>query len=534
MKILIQLWLRTLISQFAAGDIGMGGGAAAEAPPVGGGEAPVGETVEDVPADGEEQPKSDMDILNEEESEADTTIETAEQKAAREKEEADSTIETAEQKAAKAKIAAAAKPVVQQTAEEKEAEAQATLENRPIEAIRAHLAKNPALKAAIEGDKVFMNRIFTDARRSARLGQYTPHFATAELAAQGAADLQVFDGLERPWYSDAPDAPKTLLEKLMDMDTVKDKDGKPVLENGRPKTNGRYVRLMSTYRELGIYPTILTHAERISKMSSEDQLRLLGQEVDYDEFQNFVGIMQRLMGDAPEQKAERQKKSASTGENVDDSKLSSEQKRLLEIGRSADTQQQTNAQKQEQEFNDATKKAIVIGSKGVLGERVKSAAKAFNEGTQAKILDDSYRRIAAMAKADIPYQRQLEKLQQACKRGDITQADLQSRLVIAAKVYVRERQSKVVAEVVKEYGSGAVAQSEEKHVALNQRTNGQKEPRTQGANTKPTARSEIQMVQEATKLYTQLHGRQPRENDILDFDEEYVTDLKRRLKEKGA
>lgn len=532
MKLLLETWFspRFLTLTFAAGDIGMGGGAAAEAPPVGGGEAPAGETVEDVPSDGSDSAKSDLEILNDEEPEPDTTIETKEQKLEREKAAALQN-ETPEQKAAREK---AAKPVVQQTAAEKEAAAQAEAEDRPIKAMRAHLDKNPALKAAVEADKVFMNRIYTDARRSARLGQYTPHFATAELAAQAATDLKVLDALEKPWYSEAPEAPKTMLETLVDMDTVKDKDGKPVLENGQPKTNGRYARLMGTYRELGVYPTILGSAERISKMSSEDQLRLVGQEIDYDEFQNFVGIVQRLMGDAPEQKAEREKKSASTGENVDESNLTSEQKRLLAIGKTADTQQQTDGQKKEQEFTDATKKAIVMGSKGVLGERVKSAAKAFNQGTQDKILDDSYRRIAAIARADVPYQRHLEKLQQAQKLGHITQEELQTRLVNTAKLYVRERMSMVVAEVVNEYGAGAVAQNEEKHAALNQRTHGQREPRTQGANTTPTARSEFDMVQEATKLFAQLHGRQPRENDILDFDEEYVKDLKQRLKEKGG
>jgi hypothetical protein len=512
---------------FATGDVGLGdAGGGGAAPPVV--EAPALTDVPDVPADGEEH-KSDLDILDEPEPVA--VQETPEQKAERER--AAQPQETPEQKAAREKLAA--KPAEQKTAqtdEEKEAAAAAELENRPVKAIRDYLDKKPALKAAVEADKGFLNRIYTDARRSARLAQYQPHFATPELAAQAAKDLTVFDGFEEPWYSEAPEAPKQLLEKLFDADIVRDKDGNPVLENGRAKTHGRYTRLVSTYREQGLYPTLLGNAEEISKLPTEKQLEMMGQEIDIDEFKNFLEIVQRIMGDAQYAPQRRQKSSAQRGENGDESNLSEEQRRLLAIGKTADTQQQTDTQKADETFRTETGKAIVDGSKAVLLERVKVAAKAFNEGTQGKILDDAYKRISAMAKADTSYKRHMRALQAACDRGEFPREALRAKLVNAAKVYVRERMSEVVRDVVGEYGKGAIQQSADKHATINQQVTGSKEPLTQGANTRPAARNEIQMVQEATKLYADVYGRQPREQDILDFDEDYIVNLRRLKKEK--
>lgn len=509
---------------FATGDVGMGDGGGAAPPVV---EAPVIADVPDVSADGEVY-ETDLDILNQEEPPV--VVETPEQKAERER--AAAPPETAEQKAAREKAAVkppvAAKP--EPTAEEKEALASAELENKPVTAIRAWLDKNPALKAAVEADKPFMNRIFTDARRSARLAQFTPHFATPELAAEGAKDLAVFDGFETPWYSDDPEAPKQLLEKMYDADIVRDKAGNPVMDNGAPKTNGRYMRLMSTYREEGLYPKLLSEADAISKLSSEKQLELLGQEVDMDEFKNFIEIAQRLMGDAQFAPQRRKPTSAGNGEN-EETNLSPEQRRLLEIGRGADTQRQTEAKKEGETFRQDAAKAIIDGTRLVLKERVAIAAKAFNEGTQEKILDDAFKLISAIAKADVPYKRLVNKIQSACDRGEITKEACKARLVTNAKLYVRERMSKVVAEVTAEYGKGAIAESLDKH-ELKTRQAGEKEPLTQGALVRPTARSETQMVQEATTLYAKVHGRQPRENDILDFDEDYIVNLKRLLKEK--
>jgi hypothetical protein len=529
---LLKHWLRFFALSFAAADVPLGGGGEAAPPPVT--EAPAVAEVPDTPADGEEH-LSDLDVLNEEEPPV--VQETPEQKAEREK--AAQPQETAEQKAAREKAAKPAEQKAAQTDDEKEAAAAAELENRPVKAIREYLDKKPALKAAVEADKGFMNRIFTDARRSARLAQYQPHFATPELAAQAAQDLTVFDGFEQPWYSEAPEAPKELLGKLLDADIVRDKAGNPVMQPGVidkdgnpvPKTHGRYTRLVSTYRELGLYPSLLENAEAIASWPTEKQLEMYGQEIDFDEFKNFIEIAQRIMGDADFAPQRRKPGSAQKGEN-DESNLSDEQKRLLAIGRGADSQQQTEAQKTEETFRTETGKAIVDGSKAVLQERVKVAAKAFNEGTQGKILDDAYKRISAMAKADTPYKRHMRALQAACDRGEFPREALRAKLVNAAKIYVRERMSEVVRDVVAEYGKGAIQESADKHNLRNQQVNGSKEPLTQGANVRPTARNEIQMVQEATTLYAKVYGRQPRENDILDFDEDYIVNLKRMLKEK--
>lgn len=528
-KLLLKQLLRFFFLSFAAADVPLGGGGESAPPAVV--EAPAVADIPDDPADGDEH-LSDLELLDQEEPPA--VQETPEQKAEREKQAAIAN-ETPEQKLAReAKEKLAAKPAVEkpaQTEEEKEAIAAAELEMRPVKAIRDYLDKKPALKAAVEADKGFMNRIFVDARRSARLAQYQPHFATPELAAQAAKDLTTFDGFEEPWYSEAPEAPKQLLEKLFDADIVRDKDGNPVLDNGVPKTHGRYTRLVSTYREQGLYPTLLSNAEAIAKLPTEKQLEMMGQEIDIDEFKNFVEIMQRIMGDADFAPQRRKPGSASPGEN-DESNLSDEQRSLLEEARRARAQGQTEAQKTAETFRTETGKAIVDGSKAVLMERVKVAAKAFNEGTQGKILDDAFKRISAMAKADTAYKRHMKALQAACDRGEFPREVLRTKLVNAAKVYTRERMSGVVRDVLAEYGKGAIQESKDKHDLKNQQVNGPKEPVTQGAASRPSARSEVQMVQEATKLYIDVYGRQPRENDILDFDEDYVANLRRLKKEK--
>lgn len=525
-KLLLKQLLRFFFLSFAAPDVPLGGAGESAPPPTV--EAPVITDTPDEPADGEEH-LSDLDVLNEEEPPA--VQETPEQKAEREKQAALAN-ETPEQKAAREQ---AAKPQVEQktepTAEEKEAAAAAELAERPVKAIREYLDKNPELKKAVEANKPFLNKIFVDARRSARLAQYQPHFATPELAAQAAKDLTTFDGFEEPWYSEAPEAPKQLLEKLFDADIVRDKDGNPVMQNGVPKTHGRYTRLVSTYREQGLYPTLLKSAEQIANLPTEKQLELMGQEIDIDEFKNFVEIMQRIMGDADFAPQRRKPGSASQGEN-DESNLSEEQRSLLEEARRARAQGQTEAQKTEETFRTETGKAIVDGSKAVLMERVKVAAKAFNEGTQGKILDDAFKRISTMAKADTAYKRHMKALQAACDRGEFPREALRAKLVNAAKVYTRERMSGVVRDVIAEYGKGAIQESQNKHDLKNQQVNGTKEPVTQGAQVRPSARSEVQMVQEATKLYIDVYGRQPRENDILDFDEDYVANLRRLKKEK--
>lgn len=509
---------------FAAGDSGLAdaGGGAPEVP-----------ITDDVSLDGEEEaPLSDFEILNSEDDDAGKSEQQKAEEAQAAAEAAES-LKTSEQKEAEkkaAETAAAAKAAESAknlTPEQKFDQEQAEIENRPVKAIHKYLSKVPELKAVLDKHPKFLQKVFADARRSAKLLQFTPHFATPEIAAQARQDLEVFDRIERPWYSDDPKAPEELLNQLLELDYVRDDKGQPVVENGIPKTGGRYERLMRSYRELGLYPVLLGYAKEAAALTPEQQVEYLGQELDLDDFSNFVEMVKRLVGDVKPGKAAAGK---GNGSAIDESKLPEETRKLLERGRAADAQQRSGETTEAQKQNAAIKAAIRSGCEAVLRKSVDVYAVALPEGTREKITGEAFAHISAMAKKDRGYQRQLDALQVAYRNKP---DELQFRLVAAAKNYVHALKVDVVREKSAQYTTGAVAANKEKLAAKDEKKNSNLEVRTQGADEVPAARGVREQMTEANALVRKLYNRNLTEIEIAQLDEELITELKGRLRQRG-
>jgi hypothetical protein len=471
---------------------------------------------------GEPAEKSDWDILNEDDEPIakEKEDETDDDKKEAEAEDVDET------PAAKKEREDLAAKTAKELADKK---GPVEVEEPGVKALKAAIDKDAALKAALDKNPNLRNKLFTDARRSARLTGYQEHFATPELAKLASSDLQYFDGFEKAYTDPAPESPKQLLTKLLEADFERGADGKQVLENGQPKLNGNYSRLMTSYRQEGLYPMLEGRAQEIANMSPEQQVAILGEEFDADTFQAGMKLLKALTGDARPAKGKQKTSAADNGgenEEFDESQLPEHVRKTLANARSAETQQREGQGKEQAAFQTAIKDGIQTSSKETIKGRVDVAAKAFTDGTRAKIIDDAYSRIAKIAGADTAYKRQQKDIMRSYQ-GD----EQKTRLVNAAKVYVAERMTPIVRELVSEYGKGAIKTNKDTHEKAVKQAE-RKEPITRGGDTKPTRQGEMQLVQRAEKLTRDLYGRGLKETEVMDVDEDFVANLERRQRER--
>lgn len=466
---------------------------------------------------GELPDKSDWDILNEEDAPPE-----------KEKKDEEDKTEDLTEKQDKEKIEdkAGETPEAKKAREDAAAKVAAEKEEEPgVKALKAAIDKDAGVKAALDKNPTLRNKLFTDARRSARLTGYQEHFATPELAKIASTDLAYFDEFDRAYRDPAPESPKQLLTKLLEADYERGTDGKPVMDNGQPKLGGNYARLMTTYRNEGMYPMLEARAQEVANMSPEQQIAILGEEFDADTFQAGMKLLKALAGDG-QGKSKEKTSAAGNGEEFDETQLPEHIRKQLEKGRAADSQQREGQDKEQADFQTAIKDGIRTSAKDTIKGRVDVAAKAFTEGTRAKIIDDAYSRISKLAKDDTAYKRQQQEIMRSYQ-GE----EQKTRLVNAAKVYVAERMTPIVRTLVAEYGKGAIQTNKDTH-EKNKELQGQKEPITKGGDSRPTRMGEMQLVQRAEKLTRDLYGRGLKEAEVMDVDEDFVQNLERRVRDR--
>ena len=137
-------------------------------------------------------------------------------------------------------------------------------------ALSERLAKNPALKAAIDADPEFRDRIFADARLAARERQYADLFGSPESARVVADGHQAFANLRNLMGSVKPgdmQSTQAVISAMLEQGALRDENGELLRDaNGRMVTDGTVGRFLNNALRMR-----LENIEAEAKQNGDDE-----------------------------------------------------------------------------------------------------------------------------------------------------------------------------------------------------------------------------------------------------------------------
>lgn len=423
---------------------------------------------------------------------------------------------TEEQKAADAKAA-------ETKAAEEKAAADAA-EGKAVKALREAIDKDAGIKAALEKNPSFRNKIFADARRSEELGDYKKHFATAKLAERAIQDVEDLSSLETLYEAadlsavtasgKVDDDPHyQLLQRIYQADLKRDpKTGEPVKDaNGDPVQTGNFTRFFTMQRRVALWPKM-----REAAGGDEEKLKA-------------VELVMQMTGDAPGSKEKVPAKAESSKE--EESRLTDEEKGYLAKGKDAERQQREADSAEEEAYAKSVTEATTSAVDGAIRERVDNTGKALTKAIRQRITDETRAEIGKIAKADPVYQRLVNSLFRRANRSD----EAKKEIAKEAAAFARERMNDIIRAKVKEFSEQAVDANKDKHRKLDEQKGKGTEVRG-GAGVAAPARQDFHgMVKEANQLMQKLEGRPLKDTEIVDLDEsDLLVNLRRRASEREA
>ncbi len=355
------------------------------------------------------------------------------------------------------------------------------------EALSELLQEHPELENLLQEKPGLKSSLRDHLRANEELGAFQKLFSSLDDAKFAQEQAQALGDFDRLYFSEHPEAPMQLLERLRDNQFLKDPaTGEPVLdEQGTPVSTGAYDRLTAAYRNV-----LLQALETRAAQESDERLR-----------EALQVIQERLDGKAAPAASATAAAQPPTPESVPP-ELTAKLRRLEEYERRAAGERQQKVQNYYQEVAQAVEQNVRADIDSFL------ARTDLPRYVRQKLSDDIFSALNQNASNDSGYQTRI----QALLRNAGLNEPGRERVVAAARGYAKQR----LGAVGQHYLRQAVQDLQQEQNARAQRESEQRkrvEVKAGGAVPAPVRRSDSERIRGMEHKL----GRKLTDREILDL-----------------
>lgn len=385
--------------------------------------------------------------------------------------------------------------------EEKKAETEKKEEEKPTEppipatvkAMKDAIEQNPALKAAVDADPKFRNMIYANARRSQELSTFKEQFATLELAKAARQSAEEFADIESAFSTMKPEGFDNLIERMGQFG------------------DDAVINFFTHHRTAHFWPT----------------LTQIAQQQDRDDILEAAEMLQDFLGDKQGQSPRAEKKTAAPAKD-DESRLTPEERKLLEKARSLESQQGKADVQAREQYERGVATSVESDVKAMLKARIEKYAPALNPEQVAKVLDDTWKDVNGIAAKDRLYQTNWSGQLRKANNSD----DVKKALVSSAINYARNVAGPIIQKHTRIFGTAAVQAAQAKQQKLETQQKAANVKGAAGTQT-PLRQGDVHsLIREGEKLTQKMFGRSLSNLEILDIEEKLPA-LQKMAKDRG-